>query len=382
MKKKEGEGDDYGWLHQKKYPVGIGLMVDYILKLVDHRKPIGTATPQPETVVTQEAIENYRAFFPGFFVIRVCNGYERQTSKSPLPCSGRPEHKTCFSKSWAPLPQLQAFMQHGNAPAPWQDLLLQEETTIPYLDSFGSTYVVRCDELQVWELGYKLRSKRWSTPIALTSWCRGGIPSPSKVHLWPISPPHRCVGWCGAAYHKAYVNGKFVSEKLHGKLGIVHSRKAETYLSRSPKRRWISYDAFTGGITPPTPALIRTHFQETEHSTLMLYGFLNLDRHEREMQSVSLSAKDEKVAFDWTFQTTKNYNLPGANAVFTGNKGTTEEIITLTLVPTTAASQISHLLLQSKEKQKSFKPAVIYIHLPTEWSVLEKCIWNLPWDQA
>jgi hypothetical protein len=98
----------------------------------------------------------------------------------------------------------------------------------------------------------------------------------------------------------------------------------------------------------------------------MLYGFLNLDRHEREMQSVSLSAKDEKVAFDWTFQTTKNYNLPGANAVFTGNKGTTEEIITLTLVPTTAASQISHLLLQSKEKQKSFKPAVIYIHLPTE----------------
>jgi hypothetical protein len=99
MKILESEGDDYDWLDQKKYPVGIGLIADYILKLVDHRKPIGTATPQPETVVTQEAIENYRAFFPGFFVIRVCNGYERQTSKSPLPCSGRPEHKTCFSKS-------------------------------------------------------------------------------------------------------------------------------------------------------------------------------------------------------------------------------------------------------------------------------------------
>jgi hypothetical protein len=65
MKKKEAEGDDYGWLHQKKYPVGIGLMVDYILKLVDHRKPIGTATtPQPETVMRQEAIEKYRAFPP------------------------------------------------------------------------------------------------------------------------------------------------------------------------------------------------------------------------------------------------------------------------------------------------------------------------------
>jgi hypothetical protein len=30
---------------------------------------------------------------------------------------------------------------------------------------------------------------------------------------------------------KTYTNGKFVSKKFYGKLGIVHSRKAETYLS-------------------------------------------------------------------------------------------------------------------------------------------------------
>jgi hypothetical protein len=45
MKKLESEGGNYDWLDQKKYPVGIGLMVDYILRLVDHRKPIGTDTP-------------------------------------------------------------------------------------------------------------------------------------------------------------------------------------------------------------------------------------------------------------------------------------------------------------------------------------------------
>jgi hypothetical protein len=156
-----------------------------------------------------------------------------------------------------------------------------------------------------------------------------------------------------------FANRKFVSKTFRGKLGIVHSRKAETYLSRSPECKWISFVAFTSGITPPTPTLIRTYFQEAEHSTLMPYGFSNFDRYEREMQSVSLSAEDKKVAFDWTFQTTKNYNLPGANAVFTGNKGYTKEIITLALVPTSAASQISHLLLQSK-KGKAFKPAVSY----------------------
>jgi hypothetical protein len=45
-------------------------------------------------------------------------------------------------------------------------------------------------------------------------------------------------------------------------------------------------------------------------------------------------SKNEKVAFDWTFQTIKNYNnLPGIKAVFTRNKGSTKEIITLALVP-------------------------------------------------
>ena len=78
------------------------------------------------------------------------------------------------------------------------------------------------------------------------------------------------------------------------------------------------------------------------------------------MQSVSLSAEDEEAAFDWVFQMTKTYNLIGTNAGFTGNKGSTKEIITLALVPTMAVSQISDLMLQSKEKQKAFKPAVLY----------------------
>jgi hypothetical protein len=85
----------------------------------------------------------------------------------------------------------------------------------------------------------------------------------------------------------------------------------------------------------------------------------NFDGYEREMQSVSVSA-NEKVAFDWTFQSIRNYNLPGVEAIFTRNKGSTKEIVSLAIVPTTSASQISHLVLQSKEKRKEFKPAVLY----------------------
>jgi hypothetical protein len=69
MKKLESEGDDYSWLDNKKYPAAIGLMVDYILNLFEHRKPsTSTAAPAPDTVPKQEAIEKYRAFFrPGSF---------------------------------------------------------------------------------------------------------------------------------------------------------------------------------------------------------------------------------------------------------------------------------------------------------------------------
>ena len=64
------------------------------------------------------------------------------------------------------------------------------------------------------------------------------------------------------------------------------------------------------------------------------------------MQSVNVGASDQ-VAFDWTCQTIKNCNLPGAKAGFTGIKGSTKEIVALAIVPMTTVSDISHLLQQS-----------------------------------
>jgi hypothetical protein len=159
---------------------------------------------------------------------------------------------------------------------------------------------------------------------------------------------------------RTYANGKkFVSSKLCRKLGVAYTRKVESYLCRSPTRGFVSYDAFTGGVVPPAAALLRGCFEEAENSTLTPYSFSHFDRYEREVQSTTVE-EDDKSAFDWTFSTTKNYNLPGVKAIFTGNKGSTNEVIALGAVPTTAASRISHMLLQSRELRKAFEPAVVY----------------------
>jgi hypothetical protein len=53
MKKIESQGNDYNWLAKIKYPAAIGLMVDYICSLFEHRKPTSTATPMPGTVAKE-----------------------------------------------------------------------------------------------------------------------------------------------------------------------------------------------------------------------------------------------------------------------------------------------------------------------------------------
>jgi hypothetical protein len=80
MKKLKSEGSDYHWLHKKRYPAAIGLMVDYICSLFQHKKPTNSATP--ETVAKQEAIEKYRAFFPRFLGVYVWHG--RETTRTNL----------------------------------------------------------------------------------------------------------------------------------------------------------------------------------------------------------------------------------------------------------------------------------------------------------
>jgi hypothetical protein len=106
----------------------------------------------------------------------------------------------------------------------------------------------------------------------------------------------------------------------------------------------------------PLRHVICEYFNNAKSSPLTPYGFSNFAQYEHEMQSVHVGI-DDSIVFDWTFQTVKNYNLPGAKAVFTGNKGLTKELITLAIVPMVKVSEISHL---SIKKRGQFAPGALY----------------------
>jgi hypothetical protein len=369
MKKLESEGADYHWLDKKKYPAAIGLLVDYICSLCQHKKPTHSAisaTPQPETVAKQEAIEKYRAFFlPGSLSITF--GMDvNDKNEPPSPHYHALEGQSILHVDWKlafPAVDLLCYscMHFQNT----KQHLVHDRTNFSKSKQLFPIWTN--SGLPTWCVVMNYKCESCTTCYAANDGRLLSLLPPDVAAAYPVLPRyasgqfhlHTDVSDDVDLLMKTYANGNFISNKLYRKLGIAYTRKTGTYLCRSPTRAFVSFNAFTGGVTPPSAASIRTYFEEAENSTLTPYGFSNFDRYEREMQSVNASG-DEKVAFDWTFQTVKNYKIPDAKAVFTGNKGSTNEITALALVPTTAAREISHLLLQSREKREEFIPAVVY----------------------
>jgi hypothetical protein len=90
------------------------------------------------------------------------------------------------------------------------------------------------------------------------------------------------------------------------------------------------------------------------------YGYSQYDRNVHEIQNVKIGPFDA-ITIDWTyFQVIKNYNLPGAKAMFTANIGRTKEVFALVLVASTSVSQVSHMLIEILPKRPNFNPSVLY----------------------
>jgi hypothetical protein len=157
-----------------------------------------------------------------------------------------------------------------------------------------------------------------------------------------------------------YANGGFVSKKIYKKMNKEYLRATGTYLSRKPTAPFVTAFEYLGGQYPPTGSQIRQYYQAAENSPHTAYGYSHIDRYKRELQSVSVEAEDS-MAVDWTFQTLKSYsNLPGSKAIFTQMKGSTKEVVSLAIVESTAAAQVSHLLCESRQKREIFSPALLY----------------------
>ena len=345
IKKLESKIDeDYNWLIQKRYPAIIGLMVDYITSLFEHRKPTSTETTQPETVAKQQAMEKYRAFFsPGSLSFTF--GIDANGKNEPSPHYHALQGLHILHVDWKlAFPDVELVCYNCKHFKNTRQHLLHDRTNFSKRKNLFPIWTH--SGLPTWCVCMNYKCESCNSCYAANDGRLLSVLPFDVADAYPVLPK-----FASGQFHldadlsddvellmKTYANGKFVSTKLHRKLGVAYTRKIKTYLSRPQTRRFLSYDEFTGGVAPPAPASIRASFQDAENSTLTPYGFSNFDRYEREMQSVQVS-DDDKVAFDWTFQTIKNYNLPGANAVFTGNKGSTKEIITLAVVPTTAANQ-------------------------------------------
>jgi hypothetical protein len=161
---------------------------------------------------------------------------------------------------------------------------------------------------------------------------------------------------------RTYANARFVSNKLYRKIGRQYTNMVKTYLSRNTKSKFPSMKAWSGGVVPPSGDTIRQLFKSGEKNLYSTHmdGYSDIERGTREIQLVKVKTGD-MVAYDWTFAALSNYFNNKAKAIlFTGNKGSTHEVVFLALVPSTSVSDVAHLLEQAVKRRKHFEPSMLY----------------------
>ena len=358
-------GKDYGWIKKdSKYPVGIGLMASYITSILEHRKSGCTSEPLLKTDKNDKVFALYRHFFaPGSLSFKFPK--DMSENRGPSPSYHFIEGEELYLVDWKlafPKVPLPCFNCKKNNKACHlyheRSNFSKRKTLFPIWGHSG---------VPAWAIVMDYKCQECGLTYAAND---GKLLSllPSDVRdSYPVLPRYASGTWHMhkdltddlEQLMKTYANATFVSNKLYRKNNTEYTRRVDTYLSRRPRLAVSKRELFTGHINPPTGDLIREYYFEAENCTLNPYGYSYCDRYQRDMQSVVVRLGD-KVAFDWTFQTLKNFTLPGAKAIFTGINGRSKEILFLATVPTTSAKDISHLINQAILNRESFRPSIIY----------------------
>lgn len=351
---------DHAWAVGQKFPAALAVMVEYICSSFEHKKPSDTSTKLPSTTALDNAIVAYRQFFaPGSLSFTFPKDLDDEICGTS-PWYHSLEGTKFFLVDWKlafPSAEILCFNCNGH--------LHHERTNLSKNKKLFPLWTHAGRPSWCVVMSYKCH--RCNISVAANDGRLLSKLNRDVASAYPVEPTY-----ASGTFHfdqdlsdnlenlmRTYANAKFVSEKLYGKTGKEYERKVHTYLSRAPKMAFIPFKDFCGTILPPSPDAIRQYYNDAEYSSLKPYGYSNFERYECEMQSVQVR-KGEKVAFDWTFQTVKNYILKGAKAVFTGNKGSTKEIITALIVPSTKVENISHGLIQSCRQREEFQPNTVY----------------------
>ena len=316
---------NFDWVKNQDYPRGIGLMADYICDLFAAKKPTNTSDPLPALNFGPssfvEAHKKYRHFFKEgsceFVFPRHVGGSDPEYTAL--------EGRTFIHLDWRLIHPTQALLCYhckGNGIASHlvhlRTNFSKDRSLFPIWTGSG---------VPTWCCVMKYKCKTCQTQYAANDGRLLSLLPPCIREIYPVAPRYAT-----GAFHfnealtdnledlmVTYASANYVSKQLYRRLDTEYERKVRTYFSKSPCLPFLSYEEFTANFFPPNAPAIRRLYEDAEYSNLTDYGYSNFERYKREMQSVRVE-ENEKIAFDWTFQSIKNYNLPGAKAIFTGNK--------------------------------------------------------------
>ena len=355
--------EEYKWATAENYkpPIAVALTIDYIISLMRfRRKKLKPAPGTQEPPETQKA----KKIFEGLFPVGRCH-YEfplvDPTQEEVDPLYHSIAGQSVYFLDW------ERHLPGLVIPCPFCKIPLSRGRNL-----FGKTKSV----FPLWRAHMGLPS--WV--VVFTYRCGGCQKNFNSNDGWVLQ---KIPAWLRQQYpvYPRYAQGSYhidmaysdilesmmvstasassFAKLLYRKFNQAYVDKVESYLSLDPFKSYINMQAFTGLTNTPSAESIRDLFLSAETSPLTPYGYSNEERFNREMQSVKVEPNDV-VAFDWTHQTLKNYLLPGAKAIFTGNKGSTKEIISLLIVKSTKASQVAHGLLHARKMRENFAPKAVY----------------------
>jgi hypothetical protein len=385
------QDQEFKWLEKTKYSKAITLAIDCIVAKFEHRKSSKTEDPLPATSNFLEAMERYHAYFPRKTCIYTFppDDGDDDDSFRPSPHYHFIEGETFIYLDWklqSPKVELSCWncLQAGVQKV---DCWLRHERTnfskskalFPVWTGCGRPILAvlmnyKCD---LCNSNYLANDGRILNQ--LDAHLRGRYPVDMKYAQGTFHF-HKDQTVDLEGLMKTYANASYFGKKMHEKLGLEYAWKLETYLSQFPQNltpapalKPLSYHDFVCGLSPPNHAAIRALFSSGYYSALTPYGYSQHSRNVCEIQNVEIG-QDDAFALDWTFQVVKNYNLPGAKAMFTANVGRTNEVFALALVASTSVSQVSHMLVNILQKRENFDPSVLYHdtcpHNQDFWSIL------------
>ncbi|KAG7337271.1 hypothetical protein IV203_006809 [Nitzschia inconspicua] len=369
---------------EKSYPKHIGAAVNYLYHVLAHKKPLSTDVGLYTTSTAKEAYSKWLQFFrPGeaqfTFPQEVCDGTTR-----PSPIYHLLEGQSIIYLDW----KLVSPVTTLYCPNCWRTKKVQ----VPLSHSRSNWAHSTTSLFPVWTargtpiwcilMNYECKAKGECCKSRFAA-NDGRLLTSLPAHVrqaYPVDPRYATGGFHLAEcitsdldiLMKTYASGSFISRKMYRRLCNAYVSKVQTYLSKNPSAEIPLFDDFTNGFYPPSPASIRKIFESAEESAETPYGYSFKDRYTRELQSVDVEP-DDAVAFDWTFQLIKNYILPGAKAAFTGIKGKTNEIISLVIVPSTKTADVSHALIQSRQKHTLDQKCKLYWQCLVD---LQRCLYG------